>query len=639
MIKFLLLFVLMLCPLLAFSQESALLRPNHTLSQYGSMISKNGNGSTPRGIIHSSAVSPIGGYADLYTITSISKDKSIPSIYADGSAGTLEQIGRMADGSVQQYDVGIRVTPLDKNEIMFAQVSGDSSAPPVITTNSTTARKLSDRAADYLNIKDFGALLGDTSGSTDIPIINKLFSSNISNAQSSNQSRIVEIPAGHWPNPETIPNNTADTDFVSVLGRLENYPVFSVSDHNIGIGVPYFGDCVLSETHNSMTGERLNFSRVDSRNTDKCKYKPSIGVTLVSDTPNQSGEDTNSGNKNITFTHITTPQYHGYGENLSVKGIHLSLAGMGAQDVDDYVRSIIYGNEWVWAHNTEYNHMIPFSNGHGPFSPEWVYDDSAAGVGRDTEASAYDPRASYRKFHWITLNTHVNNDNNTNKDLKWLPNKLYHTGRVIIVPSSGNSMFYNMSGEATTGSTEPTWPKAMGETVSDGGIRWKNMGKYTFDFGCIFCVAGASDTKHNVRIGTLMSEYDVKIYNALFDFSVASWEPSLTTHVFARLQPDTYLDLSANGTQASQNNHLLGYDSRQKTLTYKVNGIPVISVKDNGGVISSAPLQMPIMTRAHIRAYPDPVKGMEIYDSDDDAPAVYTARGWKLTALSSLPAN
>ncbi|MFT9049629.1 MAG: hypothetical protein ABF427_14800, partial [Gluconobacter cerinus] len=200
---------------------------------------------------------------------------------------------------------------------------------------------------------------------------------------------------------------------------------------------------------------------------------------------------------------------------------------------------------------------------------------------------------------------------------------------------------FNNAPTATTGTTQPTWVFTAGSTVVDGGVTWTCEGPFTYDIGSVFRIGGSNDptTGWIERIGTLLSEETDYIYNAAIDMSKASFDPSVPYKVFGRLQKDMYLDMTADGTKAGQNNHLLGYDGTSNALTYKVNGVPVLSVKDSGAIVSAAPSQLPVMTRAQIRAYPSPAKGMQIYDSDDDTPVVYTGTGWKLMSLSALPAN
>ncbi|MFT9064581.1 MAG: hypothetical protein ABF430_12325, partial [Acetobacter persici] len=130
----------------------------------------------------------------------------IPKVYADGSSGTLGQIGQMADGSVQQTSVGAAsgVAPLDASKMMSAAVSGDSSASPVLATSTTTPRTQADRAADQRNIKDYGASL--TGSSADEAPITTAFSGNAAGQK-------IFVSGGVWPSQGWWPSDTGKTKF------------------------------------------------------------------------------------------------------------------------------------------------------------------------------------------------------------------------------------------------------------------------------------------------------------------------------------------------------------------------------------------------------------------------------------------
>ncbi|OUJ07896.1 hypothetical protein HK23_01165 [Acetobacter malorum] len=84
-----------------------------------------------------------------------------------------------------------------------------------------------------------------------------------------------------------------------------------------------------------------------------------------------------------------------------------------------------------------------------------------------------------------------------------------------------------------------------------------------------------------------MTEETDYIYNAIFDFSKAAFDPGVT-HVFARMQKDMYIDLTADGTQEGQNNHLLGYNSKNSSLEYDVGKEPIFTLSDANGINTHA---------------------------------------------------
>ncbi|ATJ90744.1 hypothetical protein HK16_18490 [Acetobacter senegalensis] len=85
------------------AQAPAPVRPNHTLPQYDSP--KTDSVTTPSIMTRMAVSSGVpGSYAPMWPPGGIRKDTVIPSVYGDGSSGTLDQVARMADGSVQQTD-------------------------------------------------------------------------------------------------------------------------------------------------------------------------------------------------------------------------------------------------------------------------------------------------------------------------------------------------------------------------------------------------------------------------------------------------------------------------------------------------------------------------------------------------------
>ncbi|MDG6095594.1 hypothetical protein LOC54_10880 [Acetobacter sp. AN02] len=502
-------------------------------------------------------------------------------------------------------------------------------------------RTPAQRSADTLNIKDYGAILGDSSGASDIKIIDLLMGNNISKSGRSIQSRILEIPAGRWPHYTIIPKNTADTDFVRVLGRLEMYPYFPVTAHDINMAVPYFGDGVLSETHATMGGGNLEFARVDSNNTNAREYRPAVSFTLVGDTPEEKGNRAIFGQKNVVFNQFTTERNNGNSQNVHERAYYMGLNGAGEFDVNHWNDVQIEGTNWVWANLVTMNEGISFSDGNGPVSPSWLYEEDMSGFGPDTRESAHDPFGSKRKMYWMTTNHNENNDDNSNRDLSWAPDTKFPAGRIIIrTGRAGPVMYRNISGGAVSGKTMPVFPLSFGAQVKDGGITWQNIGIETYDIGCLICIAGGSDARHHERIGTIMAETTDLIYNAVFDFSQAKFDQSVERNIFARLHSDMYLDMTADGTQNGQNNHILGYNSARSSLEYEVRKKPVLEIKDDGTTVISGSLSgadgtvrlssglvLAPKTKSEILAVRHPSEPMTYYDTTDHAEVTYRCPG------------
>lgn len=520
-----------------------------------------------------------------------------PSVTAPASSlsgGVVASVlAQVQTGPVNLASQMLPSSALGTQAVSFAQGNASAASARALYAGSVS-RKISEKWSDIPNAKDLGMGLSGNTISQDQALIPNLMKNNVTDPNDADiQSREVDIPAGRWPSQTNIPTNVGDTDFINVLGRLALYPFFQVAEHNIGMGVPYFGDGVLSATHNAGDGANLEYARVDSNGTSKGAYRPSVSYTFVGDTPNEPGNMVASGQKNAQFNHITTARNAGNSQNINEHLYSMSMAGSGEFDVNHWTHTDVYGNAWVWGHINELYQMVPYSLGldKGPVSPIWGYEVDMGGVGPENPASAYDFTQSSRKMYWLTTNHNINNDANSNSDLSWSANTRFLANRVILkAGAAGERMYRNTSGDATSGATEPAWPTTIGGTAVDGGITWQDMGVYTYDIGCLFCVGGAADGGHNERIGTLMGETTDAIYNAIFDFSKAKFDPSVSTNIFARLQSNMYLDLSADGTKAGQNNRLLGYSSSDNALEYQANHKLVLKVNDSGELDIEGPI-------------------------------------------------
>lgn len=86
-------------------------------------------------------------------------DVSGATATSDGK--TVSQISQLANGSVQKADIGKAnsAAPTDANAMMSAPVSGDTSASPATAKNASIGRPIAEHFGDYLDIRDFGALL------------------------------------------------------------------------------------------------------------------------------------------------------------------------------------------------------------------------------------------------------------------------------------------------------------------------------------------------------------------------------------------------------------------------------------------------------------------------------------------------
>lgn len=154
-----LLFVALLLPALAHAQ----MRQNHELPQFKNL--KAAPVAQPKSVLRMRAMAPVAAtaasspasgssYAPFLPQGGISHQTDVPEVYADGSTGTLAQIGQMADGSVQQADIGKTVAGLGSDGRVTA--SGANYAGQVLTNVSLTGTSTSQTWADRISATMIG---------------------------------------------------------------------------------------------------------------------------------------------------------------------------------------------------------------------------------------------------------------------------------------------------------------------------------------------------------------------------------------------------------------------------------------------------------------------------------------------------
>lgn len=624
MIKLAYFIIFLVLPLQAFAESKGPF--NHNLPQYEKLLLHKKENTASKIFNHNISHD----YASILSKIEIDKTVLLPGVYADGSDGTLEQIGRMADSSVQKVDANLPggYATLDMSGAVVSPIVGSIASAPY----TPNGRTLSQSTEDEINIKDLGAKMGNATGIEDQKSISKAFGENISGKK-------IVIPTGRWPNQQTIPKAVSQTDYVEVLGRLSAYPMFPVVEHGLGIGVPYFGDGVTSLTHNPGDGSDVEYARVDSNNLASKTGRPMASFVYVNDTPHENGLMTGAGHMAVNITTVSTLKGAGNVNDLTLRGIYEGNNYGNEFDVTNWNHTQIYGTNWVWANIDEMYEFSPFFCKKGEeqnCSARYLYEDDMGGIGNEIADSTFDPTAVHRKMFWLTTNHNINNTSTA--DVRWRSNHLYEKHSIISLPDTTGQEWMYESGEENgkTGNLEPKWQYKLGETFHDGDVIWTNVGRWQYDLGAVFAIGGANDSKHAERIGTLMYEEVDKIYNSIFDMSKANFEDNII-HVFARLQKDMYFDLTADGTKQGQNNHLLGYNNKSSQLEYKVNKKVVFAVKDDGQLVTSKPIHLISKNRKQIRQIDSPERGMEVYDADDDTVAIYTKAGWRLLNLKEMP--
>lgn len=165
--------------------------------------------------------------------------------------------------------------------------------------------------------------------------------------------------------------------------------------------------------------------------------------------------------------------------------------------------------------------------------------------------------------------------------------------------------------------------------VVDGTVIWEYGEELNSSVSSLLFFTGSPGDEVDTMVG---AKEGVILGNAAVDTSLMTFQNNSAVVRAASGQP---IDFSSNGSIRGANKHTLDYDNG--ALRYKVDGITVVSIKDDGSIISSLPVQLPTFTRAQIRAYPSPKLGMELYDTSDHSIAIYTDSGWKLLSTSSMP--
>ncbi|GBR58065.1 hypothetical protein AA18889_1456 [Acetobacter senegalensis DSM 18889] len=439
---------------------------------------------------------------------------------------------------------------------------------------------------DRLTAKTLGASLQPQSAVADQSILSNLFKGNTGH-------RTLYVQSGSWPAPSFLPdNNTASqgsTRFVVSDEGLNNVPQFvytpsDTSDHSIY--VPFFGDGITAMGLNTLETGGLSLSRVDRNNTYGT-YRPVAQITNIADGPVDVGDDAIAGSRSLQVNGIYTKNWASAGKSgagtLNVDAYAEGDQGFGAFIVGNYNRFHEYGQHWAW---NQVNEMNDFSSSYRCISQDaaslaclhYNTEFNQGGSGPDKPASVYDPTQHTRQNVWITTNDYI-------KPHTWAASHAYQPHDLIQVmnPADGWWWMYEAGNSGgKSGISTPNWTYDGMTSVTDGAVQWQPLGVYTFDVGSAL---GFGGTGHS-RFGTLIyADTSVNVYNALVDWSKASFDPKVPIKVWTRTQADTYLDLTADGTLSGQNQHVLGYSSAAKQLAYNMAGSGTLfSVTDSGAM-------------------------------------------------------
>ncbi|WP_281701038.1 hypothetical protein [Acetobacter malorum] len=654
MIKRLTLLAFLVAPSLAYGQ-AAQMRPNHTLPQYNTVTAANSNAGTPRAMLRMADPRASGSYAALWPPGGLRKDTRVPSLYADGTAGTLEQIGRMADGSVQQQDANKPqgyVQP-DASGNVTLPVIGSTSNAPATADGTATPRRLASRFSDTHNLADYGAAL-DGSGS-DLSKIQTIY-----NALS--DGAVVHVPVwSKWNGTISTPDLNKHITWI-MDGALPGDYTPPPGDGDLSI---YNGSASYHLERKDTYTKGFRFPAYFTYWNDNSGYQgpPANWMQYAAVSISSISGPSSTGNTSpISITHDS------YGQNPSTSydvGINLNVNKYGQNSVWGIVDNIgdVSGKSPGFA--ASWNEFDLRANGYDIKPWDKTYGSPQAGhrsvfyvAGSHQNPPGWQSNwtmtaFSYAKgsttkpqlvdvlgmdgvhYVWYVVKNGVSGANNPGFPV---PSKFNATisGTTMTVSSIYSGTIH--VGDYVTGAHPVTPIQITGQASGTTG----GTGVYTLASGTNSDQDEALEAAAHVTDGTGVWEYGeelnqsisslvfftgkpgdavdtlvgakagITLGNAAVDTSLMAFQKNSAVVRGAAGQP---IDLSGNGTLAGANQHTMDYDSG--AFRYKVAGSTVFAVRDDGSV------QLLTKTRAQILSVPAPSEGVSVYDLDDHAQVTY----------------
>ncbi|WP_215763275.1 hypothetical protein [Acetobacter sp. P1H12_c] len=590
MIKHLALLTFLAAPSFAFAQAVPV-RPNHTLPQYSAVTAANSNAGAPRTMLRMAAPSASGGYAALWPPGGIRKDTRVPSLYTDGSAGTLAQIGLMSDGSVQQTDIGTTVAALDTRGMMPAPLSGDASSGTVKYLGGTSFT-VADGLADFFNTRIFGLAFDGSPSDAD----------KMSAWYQKIPQGVAWYPAGIlWPSTSNCQPWYPKTDHKYILFRSNGSPGYGCNGWRVDM---WYKD-PTANMYETYANGTLEYGRTYGPNTLNSEM-----MRLVADNNDPSKKPGEGLSEGLTLLNVSdTMEDGGYGSmhpvyvRMTVKG-HNWGQNQHANIQTDTFRTGPVATEGMWGLFQAMNEM----NGLGPDTDQaaWSIGDEIdmAGVGTD----ARHMRNAYR----IGLNVTGFN--------AWSANSIHAVGDLVTDSSQTNVYIATVAG--TSGASEPSWNTATinQSTTTDGTVTWMLKNPNHLEIGTGFFAGGGGNSRVNYRT---VFQSDAQVTHAVFDASPATLGPSGAA---VRLSAGQIIDFSGHNEQ-NENVRTLGYTDG-KGLQYKVAGNVVLDASDNGTVQFSRGITLGSLSTAAILALSSVSDGYVVNDSDLNQPVIYEHGKW-----------
>ena len=161
----------------------------------------------------------------------------------------------------------------------------------------------------------------------------------------------------------------------------------------------------------------------------------------------------------------------------------------------------------------------------------------------------------------------------------WAANHAYAAAAVV---TPGNGFTYIAQNAATSGATAPVWPTVAG-TVVDGGVTW------AFGTTVQGQVSRALQINGNANLGAaILIGGPGSISDAGIDMCQAVLDTTTNPNAAAiRIGANMPIDFSGDGTAAGQNQHTLQYTtSGTARLRYMAGATEAVAISDNGGLSS-----------------------------------------------------
>lgn len=429
-----------------------------------------------------------------------------------------------------------------------AAIANAVGVPLFAATGTSVLRSMSARAADWLNVKDYGALLdGVTNDATAL---------NLARAAAINNQTII-VPAGglhKTANPTSGPN--------SVYWKLDGNCFDTGTQPISAIGSADVLETVLGGKFLARSSTNANnqapILRLDSTTTYNGYTAGFVSSALKINMTASAGNNAYSWASNIILNANSTG-----GANNN-------------QDVGSAVTVRRAGSSATW----QYFGATTDMTGLAPNSVSSIvageFDISCNGP--EVSSTNYAPGSGSRVGFNFPVSTYL--------PPSWTASTAYTSviPYSVVQPTSPNGFVYICTQSGTTGLSQPTFPVIVGNTVTDGTVVWTCGTTLNTQVSRMLNLGSGT----GVSIGTgLYCAQDY--YNAVIDMSYSTLTATNSSAPAAiRLAAGMPIDFSGNQTLAGQNLHKLLYNSGSTRLQYVVSGSEAFGVNDSGSFTANA---------------------------------------------------